>query len=382
LRSLFAVVASATCLGCAPATDRTPLGKATVVRDGDGAWSIVVNETLLNEALARTTPLARPVATLRSPSGDPGFPGPIPLAFAANGRIVGRHANQVLIFESDGTLIRRVGRRGGGPGEFQMLNFAELTPGDSIIAFDRSPRRVTVFDERDAVVSVTPQTDLGITGNAYLVGRLGDGTWIGYVAYVFPPPHVQPGQMFRERHDVFRAWPAERRAAPLLTYYGAEQAVHAATGVMTDVKFARGTAIAVADSASFMLFDQTGTTLRIYDGDATVRGTIELSAPLPEVTRRERDSVRRAHPDLEPVISTHKTLVGTSPLRDGARWWFGIGDAPETILRWVGVGLDGSVVPGPRTGPEQYVYAVNDGLALIVTIDSDGFRRAGLHRWQ
>jgi hypothetical protein len=130
-----------------------------------------------------------------------------------------------------------------------------------------------------------------------------------------------------------------------------------------------------------MLFDQTGTTLRVYDADAVERGTIQLAAPLPEVTRRERDSVRRAHPDLEPVISTHKTLVGTSPLRDGARWWFGIGDAPETILRWVGVGLDGSVVPGPRTGPEQYVYAVNDGLALIVTIDSDGFRRAGLHRW-
>jgi hypothetical protein len=53
---------------------------------------------------------------------------------------------QVLLFSPDGQLVRRIGRVGSGPGEFQRLDLVQRYRGDSILVFEGAfTRRLSVF---------------------------------------------------------------------------------------------------------------------------------------------------------------------------------------------------------------------------------------------
>jgi hypothetical protein len=55
-------------------------------------------------------------------------------------------ANQLLVFDPSGTLIRRVGRRGQGPGDFADALFLFLGTGDSLVVADAANLRWSVWD--------------------------------------------------------------------------------------------------------------------------------------------------------------------------------------------------------------------------------------------
>jgi hypothetical protein len=52
----------------------------------------------------------------------------------------GSHTN-VLVFDSEGKLIKRIGRDGEGPGEFRLLESLLVGPGDTVHAFDYKLQR-------------------------------------------------------------------------------------------------------------------------------------------------------------------------------------------------------------------------------------------------
>lgn len=58
---------------------------------------------------------------------------------------VADRSSQLLVFSPDGAVIRRLGRKGQGPGEFDWLQSVHVLPGDSVYAFDSGLSRVTVF---------------------------------------------------------------------------------------------------------------------------------------------------------------------------------------------------------------------------------------------
>ena len=53
--------------------------------------------------------------------------------------------NEIRYFEADGSFLYSSGRKGGGPGEFEALWTLAALPGDSVVAFDRRHRRMSVF---------------------------------------------------------------------------------------------------------------------------------------------------------------------------------------------------------------------------------------------
>lgn len=61
--------------------------------------------------------------------------------FVANGA---EHA--VLEYDTTGTLLRRIGRAGHGPGEFMAIRWIALLQPDSLLVLDSELRRITVFD--------------------------------------------------------------------------------------------------------------------------------------------------------------------------------------------------------------------------------------------
>jgi len=63
------------------------------------------------------------------------------------------------VFGADGRVIRRVGARGGGPGEFRSVSGILIGTADSTYAFDESERRLSVFSPEYALVR-TARLDL------------------------------------------------------------------------------------------------------------------------------------------------------------------------------------------------------------------------------
>jgi hypothetical protein len=67
---------------------------------------------------------------------------------------------QLRFYDPGGKLMRRVGRRGNGPGEFQHLGWIGTAPGDSIVAWDPILRRLTYFSPRGDLGRVSTPTHL------------------------------------------------------------------------------------------------------------------------------------------------------------------------------------------------------------------------------
>lgn len=61
---------------------------------------------------------------------------------------VADRSSRLLVFSPAGAVLRRLGRKGQGPGEFDWLQGVRVLPGDSIYAFDVGLQRTTVFAPR------------------------------------------------------------------------------------------------------------------------------------------------------------------------------------------------------------------------------------------
>ena len=70
-------------------------------------------------------------------------------------------ANEIRIYDEAGEHVRTIGRAGEGPGEFGGLGWLQLLGADTIVAYDRGLRRISVFDRngelvRDVAIHRTP----------------------------------------------------------------------------------------------------------------------------------------------------------------------------------------------------------------------------------
>ena len=90
-------------------------------------------------------------------------------------------SNEIRLYDASGRHLRTVGGRGGGPGEFQTLLYTKLLPGDSLIAFDLMPQRVSIFSPGGDFVR-SFQLESGADGAfPFASGVLRDGSVIAYI---------------------------------------------------------------------------------------------------------------------------------------------------------------------------------------------------------
>lgn len=66
--------------------------------------------------------------------------------------VLNREDASVVQFDSTGRRVRRLGRKGGGPGEFKFPVSVAVDPGGRVWVHDLSKRALVGFDERGAVV--------------------------------------------------------------------------------------------------------------------------------------------------------------------------------------------------------------------------------------
>jgi hypothetical protein len=120
-----------------------------------------------------------PMAVLTQ-SGDDDFARITMATFLSDDRIAFADGaeNTVRIHAADGAALRRIGRKGEGPGEFSgiygLISFAD----DSIAVTSMGQQRITVIHPDSGVVRVFGATLRG-TGVGYgLAGSLADGSWL------------------------------------------------------------------------------------------------------------------------------------------------------------------------------------------------------------
>lgn len=216
--------------------------------------------------------------------------------------ILGRDPGVAFLDRATGTLLRRVGRLGEGPGEFRDIG--RLYPGDDAVsAFDRRLRRVTTFTTSG---ELTGAADLGAhfgsatrvamalphQGGAVLVRSVlpdGEGT-------VRPPTFV-------ERYERGAA------TASVGPFQGSEifiqrmQVEGVGAGVRTlDVPFARSL-IAAAVPEGLLVADTETAEARTYNLDLDLVRIIRLDVPVRPVTTRDLDQY------VDSVISGYSNPV-------------------------------------------------------------------------
>ena len=88
-----------------------------------------------------------------APDGTPRFGFAEGAVRLGDGRIVvlDGAGDHLVTFDTGGQLVRTVGRKGLGPGEFQFPTRLERCAGDSLLVWDGSTRRLIIFDSAGAV---------------------------------------------------------------------------------------------------------------------------------------------------------------------------------------------------------------------------------------
>ncbi|MXX55012.1 MAG: 6-bladed beta-propeller [Gemmatimonadetes bacterium] len=79
------------------------------------------------------------------------------LAVDGSGRtyVADRASQEIRVFDSDGTFLRRFGRTGDGPGEFQALGGVVWHRSGALLAMDVGARRITAFNSSGEVLSTS-----------------------------------------------------------------------------------------------------------------------------------------------------------------------------------------------------------------------------------
>lgn len=90
----------------------------------------------------------------------------------------------IRLFGPDGAWRATLGRKGGGPGEFEGLNGLHILPGDTVLAYDFRHRRFSRFDAGGGLANEIP-LEAGGPMFPQLVGRLADGRVLFRGTYVF-----------------------------------------------------------------------------------------------------------------------------------------------------------------------------------------------------
>ena len=93
-----------------------------------------------------------------------------------------RQDPQIYVFTPEGDLLRSIGEKGRGPGEFSRLSGVRTGPGDTLYAFDSRLRRITAFEPAslDFAYDIKVAEDEGSRPARGLIGAHAEGYVVTY----------------------------------------------------------------------------------------------------------------------------------------------------------------------------------------------------------
>lgn len=138
----------------------------------------------------RTVGIADPEVVLSTAAGDPGYVY-WPLRVVGDTLVLTYDPlDRTIVVARTGAarVVRRIGRRGEGPGEFNAVDDA-IIRGDSLIVLDGNLRRASVFRVADGALLGTwgfPALSGGEHGELHPAMALSAGCWVAYTSRTTP----------------------------------------------------------------------------------------------------------------------------------------------------------------------------------------------------
>ena len=303
---------------------------------------------------------------------------------------------QIRFFDPVGHFSNAVGRKGGGPGEFEHITWAQKYRGDSILVFDRRLVRLSLFDSAGQLGrTVTLRDDDGRTVIG-AVGAFGDGTFLAVAETV--PELSEPG-VFRPVWNLFRADAEGRVHDSLGTYIGEESFFHVSPsgGAMDSRRlFARKTEFAVTGDQFYAGFTEN---FEIHKHSslgrllASVRrGFSPVNVSEVEVSLlkdRQLDAVRHIEhlrdrvEEFLDAMPLPKTLPAFGPLlvdEVGNLWVQEYAPPSHDERRWNVFGANGALLAMLETPPGFEPLHIDENFLLGRWVDETGEEYVRLYR--
>ena len=120
--------------------------------------------------------------------------------------VVSSYGTEVRVFDVSGTYLRTIGRKGGGPGEFQGISAVRITRGDTIRILDYTLSRLTVVGPQ---LDVRRSTPLGLVPQIRAV-VLDDGSAVVNIDSRLPKLIGQPLHVLDTTGRVARSFGSDR----------------------------------------------------------------------------------------------------------------------------------------------------------------------------
>lgn len=308
---------------------------------------------------------------------------------------VDRLADQVHVFDRQGSLVRTLGGSGDGPGEFRNI-WSVAETGDSLMVHDLGHDRVSIFDSHGRLTrsfQLPVQLDEDVYERTHAIAPMGGGRYVA--------KRLRDDRAHREE-----VTPNARRyqTRDALTLHDSDGSI-----VAGPVRFTGGGNLEVSTSRGWadarVFFDGRSITAvaagrLVYGNGATFALTLLDSLLQPvrsirwpgyadpldpdEVAAVREDQIElfasegmadmgrelldaALHPDILPE---YRPALGQVLLDPDGRIWAGRFEPLETPREWLVLALDGSPL-ARLTLPEGTRLAdVRDGRLLIVTRDS------------
>jgi hypothetical protein len=274
----------------------------------------------------------------------------------ADGRIVVSNTgtSELRFYGSDGRYLRSTGRAGSGPGEFQRLGWIRPFAGDSILAYDFSLTRASVFDAAGAFGRSFRLAPPGETGFVIGMDVLSPDAVLGKM-----PLALSGGLSFEEgaqrRDEIYWRFSAEGTPVDSLGQFaGPEQWIETARSgdqfsvFLTSPPFGRSPVLAArgeqfcfgsGDTYELGCYATDGTLLRLIRRnhanlpvtDADVERLLQRE--LADADAEDRPRIERRYEE----VPVPETMPAYSDLRvdpDGNLWVLEYNPDSEADLRW------------------------------------------------
>jgi hypothetical protein len=304
----------------------------------------------------------------------------------SRGNLYVADAVNVAVLSSDGRPLRRVGREGKGPGEFERVSAVRVLPGDSLFAFDAAAARVTVFGPASERPAHTVNLSTAGLFSPYQVVPLPDGALLAVfrAAYGVGADGGRRGQ----RLETIRLLnpDASLRRDSVLTF-PEYQAVQVAQGNVQGAlfsPFARQMLVAVDGDRVYSAWSGDWR-IEVHSVTGEDLGTIHPAGqPQPRpVTGAEMDSVVSAMkaelPFSRETIRRAMEAAGnrTWPLLqailvdDAGTVWLAVAGQRGEPTHWVGVDQRGRRVGAFDLSERVKLHLIRGGAAYGVSLDDD-----------